>query len=259
MLKYFYISVLLVFCQVLNGQDLPDPMYPKRIVNDFTGLLNSQEQSSLEGKLVQFDRESSTEIAVVTYDDLQGFDIADFGDRLAQKWGIGQADSNNGILMLISPVNHKMTIRVGYGLEGVVTDAVSKRLIEKVLSPAFKSEQYYAGIDSATNVLISLTRGEFTAGDYAEKESSGGVIIPLIIFLIVMLVIFSNNRKQRVYSAGDSLPWWLLMGAMGSGRSRGSDWGSFSSGSGSFGGGGGGGFGGFGGGSFGGGGASGGW
>jgi uncharacterized protein len=250
--------VLSLYSLVLNGQNLPAPMKPIRIVNDFTGLLNSQEQASLENKLVQFDRESSTEIAVVTYDDLQGFDIADFGDRLAQNWGIGQADSNNGILLLISPASHKMTIRVGYGLEGAVTDAVSKRLIEKVLSPAFRNGQYYAGIDSATNVLISLTRGEFKADEYAKKESSG-VIIPLIIFLVVMLIVFSNNRKQRVYSAGDALPWWLLMGAMGSGRSRGSDWGSFSSGSGSFGGGGGGGFGGFGGGSFGGGGASGGW
>lgn len=255
--KYLYIIVFLTFLHALNGQNFPEPMSPPRIVNDFTGLLNSGEQYSLETKLVQFNRESSTQIAIVTYDDLQGFDIGDFGDRLAQQWGIGQADSNNGILMLISPANHKMTIRVGYGLEGVVTDAVSKRLIEKVISPAFRNQQYYAGIDSATNVLIALTRGEFKADDYVKKDKGSGILIPMIILLLVTLVIFSNNRKQRVYSAGQSLPWWLLLGAAGGSRSSG--WGSFSSGSGSFGSSGGGGFGGFGGGSFGGGGASGGW
>src|SRR5512133_2468175 len=106
MLKYLYIVVLLTFVHTLNGQNFPEPMTPPRIVNDFTGLLNTQEQYNLETKLVQFNRESSTQIAIVTYDDLQGFDIGDFGDRLAQKWGIGQADSNNGILMLISPANH---------------------------------------------------------------------------------------------------------------------------------------------------------
>ena len=119
-----YLIILLSACIItfVNGQDFPKPMVPTRIVNDFTGLLNQQEQMSLENKLVEFNKETSTQVAVVTYDDLQGFDIADYGNRLGQEWGIGQQGKDNGILVLVSPANRKVTIQTGYGLEGAVPD-----------------------------------------------------------------------------------------------------------------------------------------
>jgi uncharacterized protein len=245
----------------LTGQDLPKPMVPFRLVNDFTNLLNENEQLQLNSKLLAFNNETSTQIYVVTYDDLQCFDIADYGDRLAENWGIGQKGKNNGILVLISPSAHKISIRTGYGLEGVVPDAIASRLINNVVTPAFKQAQYYNGLDSATNVLMSLTRGEFTAEDYMKKKAGdapGSIGFGILVLFIILMVFLSNMRRKKYYSPGRNLPWWLLMAGMGS---RNSGWGSFSSGSGSFGGGSGGfgGFGGGGGGSFGGGGASGGW
>jgi len=257
-----FIAVLLISLVTLGvrAQQIPDPMSPPRLVNDFTSLLSEQQQIDLSNKLLDFNNQTSTQIYVVTYDDLQGYPVNEFALLLAEKWGIGQQGRDNGILVLVSPTSRKITIQTGYGLEGSVPDAIAKRLIENVISPAFKQAEYYAGLDSATNVLMSLTRGEFTADDYLKKNEAGAFPIAFIIVVIIFLAVFSgiNKTKRRYYSPTRSIPWWLLMGA----GSSNTGWGSFTSGSGGFGGGGGGGFGGFGGGgggSFGGGGASGGW
>jgi uncharacterized protein len=252
--------VILFLASPLRGQQIPEPMVPKRLVNDFTGLLSESQQIDLNNKLLNFNNQTSTQIYMVTLDDLQGYPVSDYGVLLAEKWGIGQKGKDNGILILISPVTHKITIQTGYGLEGAVPDAIAKRLIENVITPAFKAGKYYAGLDSATNVLMSLTRGEFTADAYMKKSGNGKIPgIAIIIIIILFFIISGMFRSRRQYhSSTSSLPWWLLLGAGSSSRSG---WGSFSSGGGSFGGGGGG-FGGFsggGGGSFGGGGASGGW
>jgi uncharacterized protein len=234
-------------------------MEPKRLVNDYTNLLTEPQQVELNDKLLRFNNETSTQIFVVTYDDLQGYAISEFGQRLAENWGIGQRGKDNGILVLVSPVNRKITIQTGYGLEGAVPDAIGKRLIDQVITPYFREGRYYAGLDSATNVLISLTRGEFTADDYMNKSGGAGIPIAVILLILFFLIIFSGflRNRRRFYSPTRSIPWWMLLG---SGASSNSSWGSFTSGKGSFGGGGGfGGFGGGGGGSFGGGGASGGW
>jgi uncharacterized protein len=259
-MRYIF-SVLFFVVMVIHtaAQDLPKPMVPFRLVNDFTGLLTEQEQISLNNKLLQFNNETTTQIYVVTYDELQGYDIADFGARLGEEWGIGQQGSDNGLLILVSPSNRKITIQTGYGLEGAVPDAIAVRLINNVITPGFQQGQYYASLDSTTNVLMSLTRGEFTADQYLKDSSEGKPEILLGVFMLIafFFLFISSFRKNRAYSPKHNLPWWLLLGA---GASKGSEWGSFSSGRGSFGGGGGfGGFGGGGGGSFGGGGASGGW
>ncbi len=258
-----FFLVLMTLLWPMYAQQFPKPMVPLRLVNDFTGLLSEPDQITLNNKLLDFNNQTSTQIYVVTYDDLQGYDIDDFGNRLGSDWGIGQQGKNNGLLILISPASRKMTIQTGYGLEGAVPDAICSRIITNVLTPSFKSGAYYAGLDSATNVLMALTRGEYTAEDYLKGgENSPGIIFGLLMLMVFIFIIASSSRRNnKYYSPKHSIPWWLLLGT---GSSKDSGWGSFSSGSGSFGGGGGGGggFGGFsggGGGSFGGGGASGGW
>lgn len=249
---FFVLSAITV-----HGQEIPDPMVPMRLVNDFTGLLSEQQQVMLNNKLLEFNNQTSTQIYVVTHNDLQGYAVGEFGQLLAEKWGIGQKGKDNGILVLVSPETRKVTIQTGYGLEGAVPDAIAKRLIENVITPAFRSGNYYAGLDSVTRVLMSLTQGEFTADDYLARKSEEGIPVGFIIFIMVLFLILSGifRTKRRFYSPTRSIPWWIL----GTGASSNSGWGSFSSGRGSFGGGSFGGFGGGGGGSFGGGGASGGW
>jgi len=234
------------------SQQIPDPMVPRRLVNDFTGLLSDQQQITLNNKLLEFNNQTSTQIYIVTHNDLQGYSVGEFGQLMAEKWGIGQKGKDNGILVLVSPENRKVTIQTGYGLEGAVPDAIAKRLIENVITPAFKVENYYAGLDSVTQVLMSLTRGEFTAEDYLKGNGEGRLPVGFIIVIIMLFLVFSGifRTKRRFYSPTRSIPWWML----GTGTSSQSGWGSFTSGGGGFGG-----FSGGGGGSFGGGGASGGW
>jgi uncharacterized protein len=259
-----YISVFALILYITakaSSQQLPEPMVPLRLVNDFTGFLSEDQQIALNNKLLDFNNQTSTQIYVVTYDDLQDYPIEEFADRLAEKWGIGQKGKDNGLIILISPKNHQhgITIQTGYGLEGAVPDAIAKRIIEKVIIPDFREGKYYAGLDSATNVIMSLTRGEFTADNYMKKGGGEGKIpgaafVIVIILFILFSKIFGNRGRTYGRRSSSILPWLLL----GAGTRSGSGWGNFSSGGGSFGGGGGG-FGGGGGGSFGGGGASGGW
>jgi uncharacterized protein len=259
------LSLLFFMMSAAVGQNIPDPMMPFRLMNDFTGLLTEDQQISMNNKLLAFNDSTSTQIYVVTYNDLQGYSVSEFGAALGQKWRIGQKDKDNGILILISPENRQMTIQTGYGLEGAVPDAICKRIIEKEMKPAFGQGNYYEGIDKATQTLMALTKGEFTAEEYEKRTSTGENLIPIFVIIIIFFVVFSSMAsRRRLYAPGKSIPWWVLMTMLGSsGHSQKGSYRDFTSGSGGFGGfSGGGGFGGFsggGGGSFGGGGASGGW
>lgn len=153
-----------------------------------------------------------------------------------------------------------MFIATGYGLEGAVPDAITKRIVNNEILPYFKQGMYFKGLDEATDRIIELTKGEYTADEYrkATSGSAGSAIPGIVIFIIVIAFSFMGRaRRARHYSVGHNVPFWIAMGMMSSNRSHGGSFGNFSSGGGSFGGGGG--FGGFGGGSFGGGGAGGSW
>lgn len=257
-----FLAICVLLCSaIVWAQNIPVPMSPPRMVNDFTGLFSTTEQNNLEVKLRSFFNQTSTQIYVVTYNNLEGYPISEYANILAEKWGIGMKGKDNGILIFISPGNRKVRIEVGYGLEGAVPDALAKRIIEKEMTPAFRQGQFYTGTDKAVNTLISLTKGEFTADTYMKKTGGKeGAPVGIVVFFIIMVfvMIFGRNRSSRHHAIGRSLPFWLLLGMLGSsGRSSRGSFGSFSSGSGSFGGFSG--FGGGGGGSFGGGGASGGW
>ena len=150
-------------------------------------------------------------------------------------------------------------IAVAYGLEGAVPDITAKHIVREEIIPRFQASDFYGGLDAATTVLIELTKGEYTADEYIERtggSSKGSALPGIIFFIFIILAIFGGGRgSRRNRSVGGNLPFWLLLGMMGSGsRSHGGSWGGFSGGSGGFGG-----FGGGGGGCFGGGGAGGSW
>jgi uncharacterized protein len=246
------------------GQDIPDPMQPPRMVNDFSGLLEAGNREELERKLQDFYYETSTQIYVVILDDIEGYDIADFTQRLGEKWGVGTRGKDNGAVILLNPSPDRQSgdvnISTGYGLEGAVPDITAHHIIDFDMIPLFREQDYYGGISTACNTLMELTRGEYTADEYLQRNQpeSGSAIPGLIFFTFMILIwIISRSRRARQYSMGHNVPFWLaLFLARGSGRSHSGSFGGFSSGSGGFGGGG---FGGGGGGSFGGGGASGSW
>ena len=264
--KIFFLFLVLTTGYTAFAQDFPPK--PNTLVTDYTNTLSEGDKQQLESKLVAFDDTSSTQIAVVLMKSVGDNDIAEYAVQLGRKWGIGQKGKNNGILLLAAMNDHKVTIQVGYGDEGALPDITAKLIIDNDITPHFKQNDYYGGLDLATSDIIKYTKGEYKADKKPDDGNSGsnvgGGIITLIIIVIFILIFIFRNRGgggQIIGGRGSASPfWWFLAGDIlgGSGRGGGG-WGGGSGGG--FGGGssGGGGFGGFGGGSFGGGGASGSW
>ena len=264
---YLLPLVVLLFTTSFNriySQDIPERSVPPRLVNDFAGLLTGQEVNMLERKLVSFNDSTSTQIAIVIVKDLNGYAPSDYAQRLGEKWGVGQKGRNNGILIVVktkTDTKGEVQIATGYGAEGAVPDLACIDIVNNEILPAFRNGDYYGGLTNATNTIMSLIRGEYSAAEYQQKVKNGsgkGVPFGLIIFVIFIIIALisknSGGSNSKNISTG-GLPFWVLMGMMGSGRgSHGGSWGGFSGGGSS-----GGGFGGFGGGSFGGGGAGGSW
>lgn len=253
---------LALFIPAALAQEFPEPMQPPRLVNDFTNMFDPSFTQRLEQKLLDFNNQTSTQIYVVTVPTLFGYDPSDYTTRLAEKWGVGVKGKDNGVMILIKPKKTdekgEVYITVGYGLEGALTDLQANQIVTIDILPRFREGNYAEGIDVATNIIMKITSGEFTADQYLQKGEAkkGNSLIGLIIMIILFSIIFggkSRMNRHKGIGGGGGLPLLLLMGMMG-GRSNGGSFGGFSSGGGF-----GGGFGGGGGGSFGGGGAGGSW
>ncbi|MBE0662048.1 MAG: TPM domain-containing protein [Bacteroidales bacterium] len=240
-------------------QDIPPRPVPPRLVNDFAGVLSASEAQRLEEKLVNFNNSSSNQITIVIVSSLNGYDKSDYAIKLGHEWGVGQEGFDNGVVVLIKPKvgneRGEAFVAVGYGLEPVITDAASRRIVENEMIPSFRENNYYAGIDAATDVLMGLASKEYSSDEYAPKVSPFVGLIPIIIIFLIIFFISRAGSSQK--SMGKNLPFWTMLALMSMGGSKGS-FGNFSGGRGSFGGGGSS-FGGFGGGGFGGGGAGGSW
>ncbi len=236
---------------------------PNKLVNDYTTTLTGDQQQTLENKLVAFDDSTSTQVAVVIIPTLNGKDVTDYGVQLGRAWGIGGKEHSNGVLLLIvngdrANGDKKLYIGTGYGVEGALPDITAKHIIEDVIVPNFKGEDYYRGIEEGTDAIIQAVKGEYKAPEnYRSKKGSGGIgrIIFIIIMIVVFLAISGGKGGGGSFMSRRGFAAWTIanmLSGSGGGRSSGG-W------SGGGGGSSGGGFGGFGGGSFGGGGASGSW
>lgn len=255
----FILIPVLVFASAGLAQQIPPKPEPPRLVNDLAGLLPTAQAQQLETKLVDFSNKTSNQITVVIVPSLYGFDKADLATRIGHEWGVGKQGFDNGVVVLVKPrkgnERGEVFISVGYGLEPVITDAASRRIIENEMIPHFRNDEYYKGIDAATTVLMGLAAKEFSSEDYAPPLSPFFGLIPIIFILLIIFLISKAGSSN--HSVGKSLPFWTMLMLLNSmGGSKGS-FGNFSGGKGSFGGGGG--FKGFGGGRFGGGGAGGSW
>lgn len=276
--KSFIVPLIVAFCMLLLQPvglmaQVPERPQPQRLVNDLADIFSSSQEQSMESALVAFADSTSNQIAVVTVPELYGMDKAQLAFEIGENWGVGQQKFDNGVVILIKPKvgnsRGEVFIATGYGLEGVLTDAACRRIIEQYMIPAFQANDYYAGVVNALNVILPLAAGEISTDEFASDGDSGGMVAA-IFFLFFILIVFvallasggENGGSQNMGggnhkgpSAADLIMLGILSNASNSRRSSG--WGGSSGG---FGGGfGGGGFGGFGGGSFGGGGAGGSW
>lgn len=241
------------------------PPKPDKLVTDMVGILSPTEQNALESKLRKLNTETSNQVVIVVIAELCAGDAAMTAYEIGERWQVGQEAFDNGVVILVKPTGgpgeRHTFIAPGYGLEGAIPDATAKLIVDREMIPAFKSNNFYAGLDRAVDIISDLAREEYSYKEYQEKSSADGklVFIPFLIFILVWFLLFYNRTKS--YASSNNVGFWAALALMSAtSRSHSGRYSSFRSGGGGFGGGGGGGgFGGFGGGSFGGGGAGGSW
>ncbi len=258
-------------CQSINAQ-YKIPAKPTKAnpdaVYDYYKLLSPSEKAQLENKLIKYSDTTSTQIVVAIITSTDGENITYLGANWLTEWGIGQKDKDNGILVILARDDRRIAINTGYGVEHLLTDAMSRRIIERDIIPYFKSDDYAGGLNRGVDAIFEVMSGEYSGSRQSNDDDFPiGVIIFLIVIFIIFLIALSksrggggNNGNRGNRSRGSDILEAIILSNMGRGGYR------RSSGGGLFGGGssggsfGGGGFGGgFGGGGGGGGGASGGW
>ena len=237
------VATLLALLLLVPALALDFPVLTGRVVDD-AGILDLQTRAALTQKLDEFETKTTDQLVVVTLKSLQGTSIEDFGVELGRHWRIGQKDKNNGVLLIVAPNERKVRIEVGYGVEGALTDAVSRLIIENAITPRFRAGDFAGGITRGVDDIISVLTGD--ADEWKDRAAQrpdtvsstdstrNDSIWPAIWFvLVVMCVVF-----VCVMLAGALCEAILRLLAMLSlVGSRGSS-GGFSGGGGSFGGGG---------------------
>ena len=231
------------FLLVLPALALDFPALSGRVVDD-AGVLDEGTRAALTQKLAEFETKTTDQFVVVTLKSLQGTSIEDFGVELGRHWQIGQRDKNNGVLLIVAPNERKVRIEVGYGLEGALTDAVSRLIIENGITPRFRAGDFAGGITRGVDDIISVLSGDaeewkaraarrpdtVSPTDSTRNDS----IWPVIwVVLVVMVVVFICSMLASALCAAIFRLFAMLSLVGGRGSSGG-----FSGGGGSFGGGG---------------------
>jgi len=237
-----------------TASDLKFPQLTGRVVDD-AHLLTPEQVGALDAKLAALETQSQRQLVVATVPDL-GLEIEDYGYRLGRAWGIGDKGRNDGAILLVAPNQRKVRIEVGYGLEGILTDALSAIIIQREIVPRFKSGDYAGGINAATDQLIAqlklpedearkvAAQAEKTQAKAREPHFDAGTVVFLLIFFVFFALPFLRAmRGGRRYGGGPGVFIFPTggWGGGGGGGGGGSDWGGgsgFSGGGGSFGGGG---------------------
>ena len=235
------LSLLLALAAGARAAEPSYPLLSGRVVDE-AGVLSASTKSGLAQMLAEFERSSGgSQVVVVTLKSLQGFSIEDFGYQLGRHWGIGQKEKNTGALLIVAPNERKVRIEVGYGLEGTLTDALSRTIIERDIIPAFKRGDLNGGVLAGTAAIIRVLGGDakaVAAPPAAAKWDSALPLAPFainLIFIVFLLALLFRHRRGfwgAPYIGGG------FGGFGGGGFSGGSSGGGFSGGGGSFGGGG---------------------
>ena len=174
---------------------------PQNFVNDYTDTLSSEDRTSLENKVSNFEKQTSNEIAVVIIPSLDGDTVENVAQNIFTKWGIGKKDKNNGVLLLIAMTERKTRIHTGYGVEGDLTDLATSYIQSEIITPAFREGNYYTGIDRALDEMIdSLSGSNIVPENYSTAKKSG---ISFEFFLFAFFVL-----QWLVAILGRSKSWW---------------------------------------------------
>ncbi|MFI4974610.1 MAG: TPM domain-containing protein [Caulobacterales bacterium] len=235
---------------LLAAPALAAPQFPVltgRVVDD-AHVLTPQTAADLTAKLAALEAKTGRQLVVATVPDLQGYPIEDYGYQLGRAWGIGQKGQNNGVILLVAPKEHQVRIEVGYGLEPILTDALSSVIIQEQILPKFRAGDMQGGVVAGTGALVDqlsldapAAQAKAAQAAHAAQSGGGGTPFPaIIVFLVFIFVIGSIFRRHGGGGMGWILPMMLLSGGGRGWGDSGGGWsgGGFSGGGGSFGGGG---------------------
>ena len=245
------VATLLALLLLFPALALDFPVLTGRVVDD-AGILDAGTRAALTQKLAEFEAKTSDQLVVVTLKSLQGTSVEDFGVELGRHWQIGQKGKNNGVLLIVAPNERKVRIEVGYGLEGALTDAVSRLIIENGITPRFRAGDFAGGITRGVDDIISVLTGD--AAEWQQRAAKrpepttrwDSILVMLLVFFVFGFVFLTlvgtipRNRGRGRSRDGWSSGWSSGSGSDWSSGSSGgfSDGGGFSGGGGSFGGGG---------------------
>ena len=240
------IPLTCIFPSCTQQSEAPPDIEIHHRITDQTGTLSAAEIGALENKLMQFEQQTSNQVVVLMIATLADEAIEDFSMRVAEKNKLGKKGRDNGVLVIIAKDDRKMRIEVGYGLEGVLPDAISDQITRGIMTPRFREGAFAAGIDAGINAIIMATKGEFK-GVPAEsgRRGSSDPLVSLIVFLLFIVLgplvrLLRGGRRFSVGGGGWNTTGGWIGGGLGGGGFSGGGFGGggFSGGGGGFGGGG---------------------
>jgi uncharacterized protein len=225
------------------------PPKPAGYFNDYAGVVSKEAASRFNEQLAHFERETSDQVVVAVFPKMQSdSDIADYTQRVAQAWGVGQKERRNGVILFVFIQDRKMFIQVGYGLEGALPDATAFDITERQIKPLFRTGNYEAGLATGIDLICKAVRGEYKGSGktVTERQGVSGVVsslLPFIVFIIVLMLLSRLFRKLGGYgySSRGGGPVFIPSGggwSSGGGSGGGGGFSGFGGGGGSFGGGG---------------------
>ncbi len=195
--RLFFSFVLFLCCSVpLFALDVPKR--PEGYVSDEAHLLSASARDRLEHLLKNFDDETSNQVLVAVFPSLEGDSLESYSIRLAEAWKPGQKGKDNGVILLVFQADRKVRIEVGYGLEGVLTDAVSKLIIENEITPRFRAGDYDGGVERGIAAILSATRAEYRSseGNKRSEHDRAALIFGIQLFLFFLVFVVMSFRRS---------------------------------------------------------------
>jgi uncharacterized protein len=202
-MKFGLSAALLLWFAIVQAAPTFPPLSGR--VVDEANLLSPSTREAITTQLAAHEKATTNQVVVVTVADLQGYPIEDYGYQLGRHWGIGQAEHDNGVLLIVASKERKVRIEVGYGLEGTLTDALTHDIIQNRILPRFRKQQYEAGITEGVNAILAVLQGSYKPVSKKKGTSQGqdkhvGTFISLFMFLLIVGELSSMWLRGRLRS-----------------------------------------------------------
>lgn len=184
-----------------------EPRFPAltgRVV-DAAGVLDAATRARLAEKLAAYEAQTGDQVVVVTAPGLDGLTIEEYANRLFRRWGLGEKDRNNGVLLLVAPRERKVRIEVGYGVEGGLTDALASVIINQAILPKFRAGDFSGGVEAGADAIVDVLKGDAETWSRRARPRGGGDGPPslaAVLFYVVLLLIFIRIMSRMAGGGG---------------------------------------------------------